>query len=111
MGKIKKITTCDIPDGYYAQHWSKEGVILRDKVNEIVDEINEKGDSVAIVVNASHSKDEYDRLVRAYDQLLEDFHEVLERNGKALDFLNAFQCNGNMDFPFNRIKDILMGGK
>lgn len=111
MGKIKKIPTCDIPDGYYAQHWSKEGTILRDKINEIADEINKKGDSVAIVVSASHSKDEYDKLMRAYDQLLEDFHEILERNGRALDFVNVFQCNGNIDFPFSKIKDILMGEK
>ena len=111
MSKIKKIPTCDIPDGYYAQPWSREGAILRDKINEIVDEINEKEDGVTIVVSASHSKDEYDRLMRAYDQLLEDFHEILERNGKAIDFVNIFQCDGNIDFPFNKIKDILMGGK
>lgn len=37
MNKVKKIPTCDIPDGYYAYHWSREGEILRDKINEIID--------------------------------------------------------------------------
>jgi len=40
MSKIKKIPTCDIPDGYYAYHWSREGEILRDKINEIIDAID-----------------------------------------------------------------------
>ena len=39
MKQIKKIPTGPIPDGYYAQEWSLEGAILRDKINEIIDAI------------------------------------------------------------------------
>lgn len=42
MKKIKKIPTGPIPDGYYSQEWSLEGAILRDKINEIIDAIEEK---------------------------------------------------------------------
>ena len=37
MKQIKKIPTDPIPDGYYAIDWSREGAILRDKINEILE--------------------------------------------------------------------------
>ena len=43
MGKIlKKIPTTDIPDGYYMIHWTKEGSILRDAINSVIDAWNEE---------------------------------------------------------------------
>lgn len=41
MKQIRKIPTGPIPDGYYTQEWSLEGAILRDKINEIIDSLQE----------------------------------------------------------------------
>lgn len=41
MKQIRKIPTRPIPDGYYTQEWSLEGAILRDKINEIIDALQE----------------------------------------------------------------------
>ena len=41
MKEIKKIPTTPIPDGYWETQWTTEGAILRDKVNEIIDELSE----------------------------------------------------------------------
>ena len=43
MGKLlKKIPMEDIPDGYYMIHWTKEGSILRDAINAVIDAWNEE---------------------------------------------------------------------
>lgn len=42
MKEIRKIPTGPIPDGYYTQEWSLEGAILRDKINQIIDALEEK---------------------------------------------------------------------
>lgn len=43
MGKLlKKIPMEDIPDGYYMIHWTKEGSILRNAVNAVIDAWNEE---------------------------------------------------------------------
>ena len=41
MKYIKKIPTGPIPEDYYAYEWSLEGAILRDKINEIIDALQE----------------------------------------------------------------------
>ena len=116
MGKIKKIPTCDIPDGYYAHHWSREGVILRDKVNEILDALDEQEDEdIIIVVNSDNEtewKKKYQRLEKISDSMIEEYRKVIDRNLKAIDFIDMFKDkDGTMHFPFDKIKDILMGEK
>ena len=113
MHKIKKIPTCDIPDGYYAQHWSKEGTIVRDKVNEIIDVLEEENKGVTVVVNSNSNflEKECERLREAYGQLLEDFKDILDRNNEAVELIRDYRNNFSDNCILRKIEDVLMEGR
>ena len=111
MRKIKKIPTCDIPDGYYAQHWSKEGEILRDKINEILEALEEQDKGVTIVVNSNNDYLE-EECRRWRDECLNYAQSALEtqdRINEVIDLIKSYTFDNGETLVLYKIKNILQG--